>query len=149
MQQEIPVYYIHLRPNDPLPPALTLIAPNKVVVLAEHAVETAWQNALCDWLVSSGCRYAMAWGVDATVWDDAFDWADLDYQGLDTWDESKMVMTTWHDDEPMNEVFWFCHKGALHSNFEFLAAYIVHIADEPRETEILRCYHEAKSLYEE
>jgi hypothetical protein len=65
------------------------------------------QMALSRQIVDAGCRYAVCTGVDSSTWDDSIDAAvvEADLEGRRP--ESKTVMTTWHDVEPLPQVVAF------------------------------------------
>jgi hypothetical protein len=47
------------------------------------------------------------------------------------------VVTTWHDDEPIDEVFWFAKNVATHPIKQLGRAIILDISTENRQTEML------------
>jgi hypothetical protein len=55
-------------------------------------------------------------------------------------------MTTWHDGETLESVFWFAGACAFHPTVELRDTLIVHVSHEDRETEILRLFEEAKTF---
>lgn len=134
--------YLHLKPGS-APPQLTGVAPFKAVVVIEADVSREWQNHVSDWLVRAGCRYMMAWGRDCSVWDDAVDWAHLAMFDYGEISEEAFVMTTWHNNDSLAEVFWFSQFCAKHSSFERPVTYIMHISQEPRAREMLEAFEEA------
>ena len=73
------------------------------------------QNKISDDLIASNCRYAVCAGYDCSSWDDSIDWAyistDENYEPPD----DSMVMTTWHDDETVNDIMFF---GLNNTNFD-------------------------------
>ena len=54
----------------------------------------------------------MAWGVDCSLWDDSVDHADLERFGYSDIPEDEFVMTTWHEGDTLEEVFWFARHVA-------------------------------------
>jgi hypothetical protein len=136
--------YLHLPPGYS-PPDLAGIAPFKAVLVAECEVAPEWQSRVCDWLVRSGCLYAVAWGVKCEAWHDGVDLAHLAMFNYEPSPEDKFVMTSWHEGEPLSEAFWFSEMCASHPTIE-LEAYIVHIAPESREAEMIAAYRAAQTL---
>lgn len=135
--------YLHLRPGD-APPRLENAAAFKAVVLIDPDVTPEWQGQICDWLVHSGCRYMMAWGKDCSAWDSSVDEASLakfDYSEIP---EDDFVMTTWHDNEQLEDAFWFSQFCAMHPSREIEKTYIVHISLEGRETQMLETFRDAQ-----
>ncbi len=51
--------------------------------------------------------------------------------------DDQFVMTTWHEKEPIQEVFWYAEHCAVHGSLELKQTYIVHIALQDRATELL------------
>jgi hypothetical protein len=84
----------------------------------------------------------MAWGIDATTWDTSVDIANIDAYPEGIPDEH-FVLTTWHDDEPLSEVFWFSGFCGIHPDVEIIATLILHICEQPREAEMVSAYIEA------
>ena len=135
--------YVHMHPGD-TPPSLDDAAPFKVVVVIDADVTPEWQGQVSDWLVRSGCRYMMAWGRDCHAWDSSVDEANLvmfDYGAIP---EDDYVMTTWHPDEPLEEIFWFSQFCAMHPSLQLEKTYIVDISPEGREATMLQTFAAAK-----
>jgi len=61
-------------------------------------------------LVRAGASYVCCWGPDCKRFHDCFDEADLTVNGPRTNDRE--VVTTWHKDEPLEEVLWFAVNTA-------------------------------------
>lgn len=101
-QREL-VEYIHLPFGAELPEIV--VGPRRLLVIAEHVVPTDWMDAVSDWIVKSGCLFMMAWGADCEKWHDSVDYAYLAHHDFGDVAEDSFMMTTWHDDEPLNEVF--------------------------------------------
>lgn len=130
--------YIHLAP-DAIPPALKAV-PSKFVVVVEAEVSDEWQKQVSDWIVASGCLYMMAWGPACSSWDDSVDWANIDRCGPHPIPASEFVVTTWHDDEPLAEVFWFAKTVAQHADVELAETIILDISTASRRDELLQLY---------
>lgn len=117
-----------------LPPGVTpperACSPYRTIVAVEAAVEADWQARVSDWLVRSGCRYMMAWGIECSSWDDAVDLASLDGEGEDC------VMTTWHDRDTLAEVFAFC-AIAQHPTLELRHTLVLHVAEAADQARML------------
>jgi hypothetical protein len=138
------IRYIHLRPDEPPPPLSA--APFCGVIVAETRATEAWRERVTEWLVKSGCLYAVAWGVDCEAWHDSFDDANLrefDYGDIP---DDRFVMTTWHSKEPLSEAFWFAGQCAHHPTVELERTIIVHVSDEPREAAMLQIFDESQTL---
>jgi hypothetical protein len=108
-----------------------------LLVIAEHAVPTEWMVAVSDWIVRSGCLFMMAWGTDCKDWHDSVIHVYLAHHDFG---EEHFMLTTWHNDGPLNEVFWLAAVSASHPTVDLQFLTLLHIAPEPRGDEILAQY---------
>ena len=145
MQEEV-VEYIHLPAGIKLPE--TERCPRRVVVLIEQNVTDDWQNEVSDWIVESGCLCMMAWGTECSSWDDSVDYAMLDKFNYKDIPEDNFIMTSWHNDEPISEVFFYNRVCASHPTIELPLVTILHIAENERREEILKIYEQEKTALE-
>jgi hypothetical protein len=141
-------HYLWLPPGE-TPPEVSALAPFKAVVVLAADYSANWQKVVSDWLVASGCRYMMAWGPDSTTWDDSVDWADLEARNFED-DDSRFVMTTWHDKETLESAFWYSQFCANFSydDVPLMNALIVDISSKDREAELLHLFNQSESLAE-
>ena len=137
-----PVAYLHLKPGGDLPEQ-AVSEPVRMVVVVEAQVSPEWQSAVSNWIVRSSCLYMMAWGVECCSWDDSVDMANLEEFEFGDIPEDRFVMTTWHADEPLAEVFWFSKTSAVHPTVDVRHTVLHHIAAESKEHELLAAYAEA------
>lgn len=135
--------YLHLQPGDPLPP-LDDAAPFRAVVVIGADVTPEWRGQASNWLVHSGCRYMMAWGVDCGAWDSSVDEASLAKFECGEISEDDFVMTTWHADKPLEEAFWFSQFCAMHPSLKLETTYIIHISPEANEAATLQAFAAAR-----
>jgi hypothetical protein len=133
--------YIHLAP-DSIPPAIRAV-PSKFVVVVEAEVSCEWQKRVSDWIVASGCLYMMAWGRKCSSWDDSVDWANIHQCGAGPIPESELVMTTWHDDESLADVFRFARTVAKHACIDLVNTIILDISAFNRMDALLSLYEAA------
>jgi len=112
----------------------------RVVVIADLEASPEWQALASTWLVRSGCLYMMAWGCGCSSWDDSVDIANLEEFGFGEIPEDRFVMTTWHTEEPLSEVFWFAKHNAFHPTVELERTLLLHVAAQDREHELLASY---------
>ena len=131
--------YIHLLPGAALP-ELSCLQPFKAVVIVESAVTSEWQAQVSSWLVGSGCRYMMAWGIECSSWDDSVDHASLDVFDHREAPDDTFVMTTWHEDQSLSDVFGFSKNWAHHPILELKDLVVVHISENER--------HDIEAAYE-
>ncbi len=118
--------------------------PNQMVVIIEAAVSPEWQSNVSDWIIESGCLCMMAWGLDCGSWDDSVDMALLEKFDFNGTPEECCVMTTWHPDESLKEVFWTAKNGTFLSTVAPESTVLLHISVESREHELLSAYAEAE-----
>ncbi|MEP3653517.1 MAG: hypothetical protein ABJO36_01360 [Litorimonas sp.] len=136
-----PLQYIHL-PPDTVPSAVVASRPFSAVVIITEEVEAEWRHVVSEWLVKEGCLCMMAWGTDCSRWDDSVDVANLEAHSWGDIPKGQSVMTTWHDDELLSEVFW----NADNSNFEWLEQkhfkhlVILDISETNREVQMKELY---------
>src|SRR5689334_494931 len=109
--------YLQLKPESDLP-NVSPLAPFRCVVIIEEIVTPEWQAKVSSWLVKSGCLYMMAWGKECGTWDDSVDYANLERFNHGDIPDENFVMTTWHADETLIEVFWFSKHSAFHPSVE-------------------------------
>ena len=134
--------YIHLIPSGKLP-NIEQDKPFRVVVVVEADVDAEWQAEVSKWLVDSGCVYMMAWGVNCTSWDTSVDLANLKAFNYGEIPNESFVMTTWHENEPLNEVFWFAKNVAHHANVEIVATLVLHVSTVNRGDELRLTFENA------
>lgn len=134
-------HYLHLPPDGALPELK--LPPFLAIVLVEDEVSESWMWDACRWLVASGCRYALAWGRDCEAWRDAIDDAALEAFDYDEVPPDQAVLTTAHEDEDIDDVFWFARHRAAHPELPLNAALILHIAINPRQDELEALYADA------
>lgn len=126
--------YLQLQPNSNLPDISDTV-PFRSVVIIEETVQEEFQRKVSDWLVNSGCLYMMAWGKNCKSWDDSVDKSNIKkFEHKEIPDEN-FVMTTWHDDEPLEEVFWFSKHCAFHPDIELKDTLLLHISFCNKENE--------------
>ena len=59
-------------------------------------------ESVANWLVHSGCRYAVCAGLKCSEWHDAIDTADT----ICDPNTQNLIMTTWHENETVEDVVW-------------------------------------------
>lgn len=136
------VKYLHLLPDAALP-ELGELHRFKVVVVIESEVSQMWQWDVSRWLVSSGCRYMLAWGKDCSSWDDTVDEANLERFDYGDIPDEEAVITTWHEDEDLEEVFWFAKRRAKHPVLDLNDTVLIHICDVEKRGELEELYAHA------
>ena len=138
------VQYLHLAPEQP-PPQLAQ-SPFCAVIVTEVDASEDWRERVTEWLVESGCLYAVTWGKDCQKWHDSVDGANLrEFEHGDIPDD-RFVMTTWHEGEPLKEALWFAGHCAEHPTVPLASTIIVDVSPEPREAAMLNAYRESQEL---
>lgn len=100
---------------------ITFDLPQKpyILVIAIHSdsVSNEWRNICCDWIVKSEqCYWALAWGHECSIWDDALDWSYLEFCNYDLpEDDDYNLMTTWHEDQTLDEVIEFAESVVVNT----------------------------------
>ena len=139
------VEYRNLHPNGPLP-TLKVDGPFAAVLVIEAAVVPEWQNRASRWLVDSGCLYMMAWGQDCSSWDHSVDDANLSAFDYGEIPDEAWVVTTWHNEEPLDEVFWFASHCAHHpTGIEIPTTLILDIGSHDRSDAIITQFELAQA----
>lgn len=134
--------YVQLTKNTILPD-LSKQGPFRCIVVIEESVPETRQKEVSDWLVESGCLYMMAWGIDCGSWDTSVDIANLEKYDFKEVPEESFVSTTWHDDEPLSEVFWYAKHCAFHSTVEIKNTVLLHISEIDKRSQYLSEYTNA------
>jgi hypothetical protein len=83
-------------------------APFVVLLMVEDRTITPdEQMEISRHLLEQGCRWAMAFGHDASSWDDSIDYAHICRYPDCRPPEDAHVMTTWHDSDTLDEIAQF------------------------------------------
>lgn len=130
-----------MQPDQPLP--YLKGDPFRAVVIIEASVTSERRNLVSAWLVKNGCLYMMAWGLDCSLWDDGIDCTNLGVFEYGVIPDGRFVMTTWHDKEPLYDVFQFCEHMARHPTVDLDRIILVHISPANRNAERLSGYQSA------
>lgn len=77
-----------------------------LLLVVDPMVSSEEQTTLAEQLVAQACRYAVCAGFDCASWDDAIDWVSV-MNEVDEKPGHGFVMTTWHEDQPLQEVVDF------------------------------------------
>ena len=131
--------YLCISNNSRLPNGLSFNR-YRCIVIIEQDVAPEWRELVSHWLVKSGCVYMMAWGYECEAWDDSVDEAILiafDYGEIP---EDKFVMTTWHEDETLEDVFFFA-KNAAFARPETSNFLLLHISEQSKEVEFKKLWN--------
>jgi len=146
MVREETVEYVHL-PSGSEPPATTF-QHRRVIVIIEQDVDDDWQNHISEWIAASGCLSMMAWGRDCSSWDDSVDHANLRQFDCREIPDESFIMTTWHDGEPLSEVFFYNQMCAFHPTIDLPLVTILHISETDQSETLLREYRKERLALE-
>ena len=130
------VNYLHLLPDGSLPHMMDK-TPFMAILVADEDVSQMWLWDTSRWLVDTGCRVLLAWGKDAEVWSEAVDDAaaeTIDAEAADA--EEQAVVTTSHEDEDLEDLFWFARHCAAHPALTLNRTLIVHVGGRARREEL-------------
>jgi len=130
IMQKKTVGYLHLLPDGDLPHIMDT-SPFLAIVIAEEEVSQMWQWEASRWLVESGCRVLLAWGKDAEAWSEAVQDASQEAFNYEEIPQEHVVVTTAHEDEELEEVFWFARHRAAHPACTLSRTLILHLAASP------------------
>lgn len=136
------VKYVQLKPGSE-PPKVKDFDPFRSVVVIEEDILPEWQHQVSSWLVASGCLYMMAWGKNCGSWDDSVDFANLEVFDYKEIPRDKSVMTTWHENVPLKEVYQFAKQFAFHPTVALYNTLLLHVSDVNKESKYLAEYETA------
>lgn len=114
----------------------------KTVLVVDVDVQETMMWDLSRWLIGSGCLYALAWGKDSEQWREALEDAALEAVNYEDVPEECQVQVTAHEDDDLEEVFWFAQHRASHPA-DLKETLILHIADTPRRDELEAQFRDA------
>ena len=78
-----------------------------LVLFLDREVSPDEQAAISASLIAEGCRYAVCAGDQCSTWDDSVDMAYLATDSNRSPPEDRFVMTSWHEDEGLEDVAHF------------------------------------------
>lgn len=75
-----------------------------LLVVADRAITDDERDAVSKEIILQGCRYAVCTGHQCSNWNDSIDHAFLGSSPDFSPPAERFVMTTWHEDEPLEDV---------------------------------------------
>ena len=90
-----------------------------IVFACDPEINADEQANISAQLVSRDCRYVLAWGINASSWDDSVDWAFISTDPNFDPPRERHVMTTWHDNETIDDVVSFALMNTNFDSHEF------------------------------
>lgn len=134
--------YLRLEPEAVLP-ALNLHQPFLALVLVRDEVTPTWQQTVSKWLVKSGCLNMAAWGIECSSWDDSVDHANLEEFSYGDIPEECLVMTSWHENDSIDEVIEFVKHSPVHPTIVLDEALILDISRKDHQAEVVAAWARA------
>jgi hypothetical protein len=135
---------IYLLPND----ARSFIAPFEddyafLLVVASDSVSDDQRDQIASDVVRSSCQYALTFGPQCEAWHDAIDSACF-HDGVT---KDRFLMTTWHSEEPIEDVVDFLWWNTFYEDFEAEHLAVVLIGSDPALEAAIRkraAYHQKR-----
>jgi hypothetical protein len=110
-----------------------------LLVVCDSSTTTEEHAALSQQIVEEGCRYAVCTGHNCELWHDLIDESFIGSDPNFNPPNDRMLMTTWHENEPIEEVVEFFRWNTSFANFTARNFLIVFLGDDPKsEAEVLR-----------
>ena len=131
----MPVDYVKFDRDKPLPGDLGF-SDFKCIVLLSGRLDQAHMDNIINWLLDEGAVYVMAHGQDCEKFHD-----NVDDAVMALGEESRFVITTWHNEEPVSEVLWSGKHCADHPDFDSNRVVIVDTSSVSRRAEMLLLYN--------
>ncbi|MCA0872626.1 hypothetical protein LCL97_17465 [Seohaeicola saemankumensis] len=104
----------------------------KCLILVEREVGGDYRQEVSKALVRAGCLFSLAWGIECFAWNDSVDGAFLEYHDHGDYPEEQTVITTWHDDETLEEVVEFARNCTDHSKVKLADILVLDFAYQER-----------------
>lgn len=102
-----------------------------IIVACDSSLTPEQQANLSAQLVAMDCRYMLAWGTNASSWDDSVDMAFINTDPNFDPPSDRLVMTTWHDIETIQEVVWFALKNTNFATHDFRDYLALMVGENP------------------
>ena len=115
----------------------------KCLILIEREVSREFQWEVSKALVKAGCLFSLAWGIDCTSWDDSIDWAFLEHYNYGEYPEDKFVMTTWHENDTLEETIEFARTCTDYSEVKLDEILVLDFGTQERAGLIEKLYEGA------
>ena len=102
-----------------------------LVCVHDDSITVDERRALSREIVAARCRYAVCWGHECSAWDTAIDLAYIETdENFDPPDET-LVMTTWHEDEPIEDTIEFWWMNTCFNDYESERFAVLIVGDDP------------------
>lgn len=134
--------YIQINAQSELP-SLEYLSPFKCLVVVSENISQERQSEISNWLVKSGCFVMCAWGKNCSSWDDSVDFANIEQFNYEPIPPESFVLTTWHENESLEEVMFFIKHIAAHESHHLENVVLLNISSENRSAEFGLMYAKA------
>ncbi|MFO0937639.1 MAG: hypothetical protein U0798_14125 [Gemmataceae bacterium] len=88
-----------------------------LLIVATPNITNDERAAVSQEIVRQGCHYAVCTGDQCSLWDDSIDFAFLATDKDFSPRTERFIMTTWHDEEPLDEVVHSFRWNTIFDNF--------------------------------
>ena len=88
-----------------------------LLVVVDPTITIEDRTTICKEIIQQGCRYAVCTGMDCSSWHDFIDMAYLESDPEFSPPDERFVMTTWHEDESLEEVVEYFRSNAHFESF--------------------------------
>ena len=117
-----------------------------LLAVLDDTVDPDEQAALSGSFVAQGCRYAICYGHGCSTWDDSIDYSFIFTDPNFTPPADRFVMTTWYDNEPIEDVADFFVRNTNFGTFEPVRFMLVALGGTPEQFAQIRdavtnCFH--------
>ena len=102
-----------------------------MLVVNDITITEGERAALSTDIVRQGCRYAVSTGHGCSNWDDALDWAFLETDPSFNPPDDRFVMTTWHENDPLEEVVRFFRWNTAFDDFTPKNFIVIFLGQDP------------------
>lgn len=112
--------------------SLEIKAPFACLIYSNKNVTIDDISLVADSLISSGCLYVVCTGKDCETWHDTID--EISVMKNVEEGETKLIMTSWHENDSIEEVIWFWLNLTDFDNITF-ENYLALVVGESKEIE--------------
>ena len=134
----MPISYLALAEHDDLS-KIRQSGPFKCAILLAGHLSPDWRDALIEKLLDAGCVYAMVYGPECEKFHDRID----EIAAEKIWADERVIMTTWHGNETLSELFHFAKFAANHPDIDTEEVLIADIGVPSREMPITTAFRQA------
>ncbi|MGI9290405.1 MAG: DUF7684 family protein [Gammaproteobacteria bacterium] len=117
--------------------------PFRAVLIADAGCSDEQRAEVSRAIINAGCLYLMSWGEGCRAWQDAVNLANLQAYEFGAIPDDKLIITTSHPDETLEQTFWFAKHTAMHPCDPLERVMIIHMTPNEladKEMEMLAAY---------